>query len=64
MSEGAGMLDAWTRLPKWVKFGSACGVLGYTLYLYSNRILWPWGIGIGGLLLFMSFMPPLGPRGK
>lgn len=56
------MLDAWTFWPKWVKFGSAFAVLGYTFYIYCKGFLWPWGIGIGGLLLFMACMPPLGPR--
>lgn len=58
------MLDAWTFLPKWVKFGSAFTVLGYSFYIYCKGAWWPWGIGIGMLLFFMSFLPPLAPRRK
>ncbi len=56
------MLDEWTYLPKWVKFGSAAVILGFSIYEAWHGRIWPWGLGVGGLLFLMSFMQPLGPR--
>lgn len=58
------LLDEWTFLPKWVKFGSAFALLGYSTYWASHGIIWPWGFGAGGVLFIMSFLRPLGPRRK
>ncbi|MFT5525437.1 MAG: hypothetical protein ACI9G1_004100 [Pirellulaceae bacterium] len=56
------MLDAWTRFPRWFKFGTAIVVLGLSIHAASEGFISPWGFGVGGLLLLMAFMRPLGPR--
>jgi hypothetical protein len=56
------MLEEWTHLPRWLKFGTAAAVLGYSTYwAFERGVFFGWGFGMGGLLLIMSFMKPLGP---
>jgi hypothetical protein len=55
------MLELWTHLPKWFKFGTAIALLAYASFLANRGHLSEGAWGIGFLMLVMSFMQPLGP---
>lgn len=52
---------AWTHLPLWVRAGSALVMLSISTGLLMRGILWYWGWVAGALLLFFTFVKPIGP---
>ena len=51
----AGFFDWWLGTPRWLRAAIALSVLGYSGYLLSIGVLWPWGWCLGGFLLLVSF---------
>lgn len=52
---------AWTHLPIWVRAGSALILLGISTIMLMRNVVWPWGWAGGAVLLFFSFVKPIGP---
>ena len=54
------MFDFWFGLPRWLRIVFAPGVLTYPIYLMQNGIIWLWAWAVGGTLLVLSILKPLG----
>ncbi len=49
------MIDWFTGLPWWLRYGVAILLLLIStgLYFFANRF-WPWGWGVGGVMLLFA----------
>jgi len=48
------MIDWWTGLPSWLRYGVALSLLAASTVLYFRGTWWPWGWGMGTVLLFFA----------
>jgi hypothetical protein len=53
---------AWTHLPLWVRAGSALVMLSFSTSMLMRGVLWYWGWAGGAILLFFTFVKPIGPN--
>lgn len=53
---------AWTHLPLWVRAGSALIMLSISTSMLMRGVLWYWGWAGGAILLFFTFVKPIGPN--
>jgi len=42
--------------------GAGCLLFGAGLFMYINGWVWPWGLGLGGVLIVMGLIDTLRPR--
>ena len=49
------MLDFLVDSPNWLKPLPGLALLAVAFVIYLNGYIWPWGWGIGGLLLVIGF---------
>ena len=45
------MLEWWIDLPSWLKYGVALLLLAISTVAWFSGYFWPWGWGLGGVLL-------------
>jgi hypothetical protein len=50
-----GLIEWWSELPAWLRYGVAILFIGIStaLYFFADRF-WPWGWGIGLALLIFA----------
>ena len=49
-----GLIEWWMDLAWWIRGTLALILLGISTVLYLNGTLWPWGWGVGGIMLAFS----------
>lgn len=50
------MFEWFAGLPAWLKYGIALIFLGASAFEYSQGVFWPWGWGMGFVLLLAAMV--------